>query len=955
MKSTKRIHTMYNFKTLVSCFVLISLIACNAEQSISEPKWPETTNETKPWTRWWWHGSAVNDSELTANMEEIQANGIGGLEITPIYGVKGYEDESLVFQSDEWMKAFEHTLEEAQRLDLGIDLANASGWPFGGQWVQADDACKNLQFKQYRLKEGQRLKEKIEYIQEPLIRAVGHRVDIKDVKFPISSNKNLQELALDQIRFEKPLPLQTLMAYNDAGKTIELTDNVSEDGTLNWEAPAGTWKLYAVFEGWHGKMVERAGQGGEGNVIDHFSEEATLNFLKDFDDQSTDVDISSLRAFFNDSYEVDDARGESNWTSLFFEEFQNRRGYDLKENLPALFGNDSEEMNSRVLCDYRETISDLLLDRFTVVWADWAKKHGAGIRNQAHGSPANILDLYEASDIPETEGTSPMRIKMATSAGHVSGKPLIACEAATWLDEHFLSNLSKVKENLDRYLSHGVNHIVYHGTPYSPQAEEWPGWQFYAAVHFAPTNTWWTDLKTVNEYITRCQSFMQKSAPANDILLYFPIYDTWSEKGRSMLPHFGKPVEPLTKELSEMLLAKGYSFDYISDKQIQKLETENQLIKSPGANYKTILIPACEYMPVATMEKILELAAAGANIVVQEHLPVDVPGLADLKKRQDNYEQLVSSLEFEMNDGVLESALGNGKVLKGKHVEELMSATNIYPEAMAELGLWVNRVNRAEGTCYFISNWSGQPIDQWVTVQSSGQTAVWFDPMHEKMGTAAVQKTNDSQSKVYLQLQPGESLILQWYPSAVELEEYPIWDAPAQQTVLDGDWTVTFEKGGPSLPETYTTNQLGSWTMKSDELEKFSGTASYKTSFAKPDADAQAFLLNLGEVHESAVVYLNGESLGTLVGPEFQLEIDSSLIKDNNELELKVTNLMANRMIDMDKRGVNYKKFYNINFAAHSRENVGDDGLFTAAHWSPLPSGLVGPVSLSAIQIKELK
>ena len=567
--------------------ILYILTSCQS-QTVS---WPEITNETKPWTRWWWHGSAVNPTELTANMEELEKAGFGGLEITPIYDVKGKEDLSISFQSPEWMDVFQHTLNEGKHIGLGIDLANASGWPFGGPWIQADDACKNVQYKQYTLKQGQSLKEKIEFIQQPLVRAVGHHVDISQVKFPISSNSNLQELALDQVRFEKTLPLQTLMAYSDTGLSLDITDKVLEDGTLDWTAPYGEWKLYAVFQGWHGKMVERAGTGGEGNVIDHFSEQAAKKFLKVFDDEAKGIDLSGLRAFFNDSYEVDDAWGESNWTPLFFHEFQAKRGYDLKQQLPALFGYDSEDKNNRVLCDFRETISDLLLERFTVVWADWAKNHGAQIRNQAHGSPANILDLYEASDIPETEGTNPMRLKMATSAGHVAGKPLIACEAATWLDEHFLSSLSDAKQNFDRYLAHGVNHIVYHGTPYSPQNDEWPGWMFYAAVHFAPTNPFWEDLKTLNKYITNCQSFMQNSTPGNDILLYFPIYDTWSEKGHSMLHHFGKSVENLTKELSEMLLAKGYTFDYISDKQIQKLTVEQNLLKAPGANYKTILIP----------------------------------------------------------------------------------------------------------------------------------------------------------------------------------------------------------------------------------------------------------------------------------------------------------------------------------------------------------------------------
>lgn len=932
-------------------FMFLAFVGINGCQQAQTVSWPDKNNETQPWTRWWWHGSTVNPNDLTANMEELKNAGFGGVEITPIYDVKGYEDQVISFQSAEWMDVFAHTLKEGQRLGLGIDLANASGWPFGGPWIQAEDACKNVQFKLYTLKGGQKLKEKISFLQEPIVRAVGHRVDISEVKFPISSNTNLQELALDQIRFKTELPLQAIIAYNNSGVTLDLTAKILPDGTLDWQAPEGDWKLYAVFQGWHGKMVERAGKGGEGNVIDHFSDAAAKNFLKVFDDESKGMDLSGLRAFFNDSYEVDDAQGESNWTPLFFNEFQNRRGYDLKQYLPALFGNDSEEMNSRVLCDFRETISDLLLDNFTKVWADWAKTHGAIIRNQAHGSPANILDLYEASDIPETEGTDPMRLKMATSAGHVSGKPLIACEAATWLDEHFLSNLSAIKQNVDRYLAHGVNHIVYHGTPYSPKAEEWPGWMFYASVHFAPTNPWWNDLKTINQYVTNCQSFMQHSKPANDILLYFPIYNSWSEKGRSMLMHFGGSRESLTKELSEMLLAKGYTFDYISDKQIQKLTVENKQIKAPGANYKTILVPDCKYIPLETMQQLMRLSKSGANILFQNKLPVDVPGLANLNDRQKEYETLIKSIHFEDKESLSIAELGDGKMLRSAQIEKLLAGVQVLPEEMAVLGLWFNRVNRTEGTCYFITNWSDKKIDQWITIQSSGKQAAWFNPMNNNIGKAKIEKQNNQQSTVYLQINPGETLILQWYPSEINLTAYPLWLISGEKNVLQGEWDISFVNGGPTIPESYKSIELQSWTKKSIELSKFSGTASYKTSFVKPTGNAPAYLLNLGKVCESAVVYLNGEKSATLTGPVFQLTIDSNLLKETNELEIQVTNLMANRIIDLDKRGVNYKKFYNINFAARKRENMDKDGIFTAINWEPLESGLIGPVSFIPLEV----
>jgi len=959
MTKNKTLQKPGSARLLMAACLLLFLSSCLNKANGPKPEWPQISKETKPWTRWWWHGSAVNPDDLTANLKDLDQAGFGGVEITPIYGVKGFEKQSIAFESPEWMKMLGYTLKEGKRLGLGVDLSNASGWPFGGPWIQAEDACKDVHFKQYALTGGKQLREKVEYIQEPLVRAVGHQVDIRAVKFPISSNPDLQELALDQVRFEKPLPLQALMAYGSSGEILDLTGQVKPDGTLDWKAPAGNWKLYAVFQGWHGKQVERAGKGGEGNVIDHFSGKAVRKFLSKFDENSKDLDLSGLRAFFNDSYEVDDAQGEADWTPEFFAEFQKRRGYDLHRFLPALCGNDSEEMNSRVLCDYRETISDLLLDRFTKTWAAWAKTHHAVIRNQAHGSPASILDLYAASDIPETEGTDVMRIKMAASAGHVSGKPLISCEAATWLDEHFKADLSMVKQNLDRYLANGVNHVVYHGTPYSPKSEEWPGWLFYAAVNFAPSNSWWPELKAINEYVTNSQSFLQKSIPDNDFLLYFPIYDTWSEKGTERLPHFGEGQEKLTRELSETLLRKGYLFDYISDRQIRNLTAGGSRIKARGGNYKTIVIPSCEYMPLETMKKLVDMAKAGITVIFQDTLPVDVPGLADLKERQKAYEDLVRSVRFSKVEDVSVGSIGKGQLLLGNQVEDLLSLVDIFPEELAASGVWFNRVKRAEGTCYFISNWSGKKVDQWVTIQSQATQAAWFDPMNKRMGKAQLEGLTDRQSLVYLQLDPGETLILQCYPYNIDLEDYPVWEEPTKKTALTGEWTVSFILGGPVLPDSFKTTDLQSWTDYSGELsgdlKKFSGTASYRISFDKPDEDALAWELDLGKVCVAASVYLNGQKLGTLVGPEYKLNIDSSLLKATNELEVRVSNLMANRIIDMDQKGVNYKKFYNVNFAAHDRSNVGKDGLFTAANWEPLESGLIGPVTLAPLHLKEVK
>src|SRR5690606_15851624 len=226
----------------------------------------------------------------------------------------------------------------------------------------------------------------------------------------------------------------------------------------------------------------------------------------------------------------------------------------------------------RVLSDYRETIADLLLANYTETWREWAASNGALIRNQAHGSPANILDLYAATDIPEIEGTDLLRIKFASSAAHVTGKPLVSSESATWLNEHFQSTLGDVKKAIDLFLLGGVNHTFYHGANYTPKDDPWPGWLFYAAVHFTPNNPFWADFGKLNNYVARVQSFMQQGEPSNDVLLYLPIYDAYAKPGQALLQHFDgieKGFRDTPFEGTAMLLEeRGYHFDFISDKQL---------------------------------------------------------------------------------------------------------------------------------------------------------------------------------------------------------------------------------------------------------------------------------------------------------------------------------------------------------------------------------------------------
>ncbi|MEP6949419.1 MAG: glycosyl hydrolase [Ginsengibacter sp.] len=922
-------------------------------------KWPAISEQTKPWARWWWPGSEVNKNDLKTVMQQYHDAGLGGLELTPIYGVQGEEGQYISFLSAKWMEMFDYTLKEGKQLKLGIDLANATGWPFGGPWIGDEDACKDMVYKTYALSSGESLKDTIQYIQQPLLRTEHPiKATINDILQPVSANKNLQALAIAQIKFKRPLPLQVLMAYSDAGDTIDVTNKVNKDGILNWTAPKGNWKLYALFMGWHGKQVERAAPGGEGNVIDHFSSSALDHYLNRFDKAFQGHDLSGLRGFFNDSYEVDDAVGQSNYTPLLFEEFKKRRGYDLKNLLPELFNKTPTEKSNRILCDYRMTIDELILNNFTKEWYKWAHSKNKIVRNQSHGSPANTLDLYGVVDIPETEGTEILRIRSAPSASHVMGKQLASSESATWLNEHFISTLSDVKKALDVYFIGGVNHIVYHGTAYSPPSETWPGRLFYASVEFTQANPFWNNFSALNQYVARTQSFLQQGKADNDVLLYFPVYDKYSEPGRDLLLHFdgmkpgfnGTPFELAADTMEQ----KGYAFDYISDRQILNLKIPGNKIETGGTSYQTIILPGCKFMKAETLQKLFDLADKGATILVYKNLPTEVPGYGQLKQHEEVFQKLIDRLNFvSSNYSAVQSAtIGEGRFLISDDLRQLLKHASVRREEMTDKNLQFARRKNADGSeFYFIANRGDQPINEWVTLQTKASGVSLYNPMNADSGVARFKKNNKGFIKVLLQLNPDESIIVEASSKAINGNAFPYIKTKSAPVEINGKWTLQFTNGGLSLPASVTMEQLKPWTgLNDNSYQIFSGTASYSVHFKNPSGKSTQYLLKLGKVDESAQVFVNGKKIATLIGPVFSCKLNRNDLKDDNLLEIKVSNSMANRIIDLDKRRVFWKKFNNINFAAKLPQDRDAMGLFDASNWQPRVSGLEGPVTLTEIE-----
>jgi hypothetical protein len=856
-------------------------------------EWPEITQTALPWTRWWWHGSAVDEENLTRCLEQYADAGMGGVEITCIYGVKGTKDRQLRYLSPEWIDAVAYAAKEAKRLGMGVDLPPGSGWRMGGPRVPLEDT--NAVFM-----------------------------------------------------LAKP---QALVAYGPNGETIDLTGKLLVEGTPPLKLPPEwqTWTIYSLSEQSNREQVKRPAPGGKGFNINPFNRDSVVHFLDDFAKRTADLPKDAIRASFHDSFEY-----EGNWSKSFLTKFAENRGYRLEEHLPALAGQGDRDTIARVKSDYRETMSDLVLDELIVPWVEWAHEHGQLARNQAHGSPGNWLDLYAACDIPETESfgslaskdANPLVQKFASSAAHVAGRKLVASESCTWLDQHFTETLAEIKERLDRQMLAGINHVFYHGTAYSPEDAEWPGWLFYASTQLNPQNPIWRDLPALNAYVARCQAMLQAGEPANDALIYWPIHDVWhSPRGMrtDLRVHnsdrwfLNEPIGKVAKELDE----SGVSFDYISDAQVQQCEVNGGRIKTPASSYQAILIPDAEFMPAETLEKLCELAKGGAKVLFYKSLPESAPGMQTDKKKQ-----------------AFASALSETKnlVAVGKDVNELVEQAGASPEPFhSETALRSILRKVDNGWCYLLKNPNDENFDGFIAVKESWNGVALMDAL-----TGSVGKPEISEKKFRVQIPAGETLFVRLFDEEVDAAPWKYIERTGEPVAVDGNWKVGFIAGGPEAPESFQISKspspspspeyrgggLRSWTeLAGNAGETFAGTAAYEISLAPPDGPGE-YLLSLGTVADSARVFLNGEELGVLFVPPFQIPVE--LKQGENKLRVDVTNVAINRIRDLDRRKVKWQIFDDINFVGIDFKDNKYVPLNTA-EWPVREAGLLGPVTLTPL------
>lgn len=832
--------------------------------------------EARPMMRWWWFGPAVDEAEIDREIRAMKAGGFGGFEVQPVYPLSPDDPAKGVrnrpWLSDDFIAALRHAARTAQAEGMRIDVTGGSGWPFGGPHVPVTQAAMNIRM----------------------------------VRVPVAAGAT--DVAMPALG-----PGETLVSARIGAEMLPI-------GGLRVKVPASDApREELVFvAGRTGQQVKRAAIGAEGYVLDHLDGAAVAHHLETAGERllSAFAGMAPPYAFFSDSLE---SYGSS-WTGDLPAEFARRRGYDLVPHLPALFLDMPK--SAAVRFDWARTLAELTGERYLSAIDAWTKRHGTRFRVQAYGTPPTFLSGNARVALPEGEGANWREFtstRWATSGAHLYAKPVVSSEAWTWLHSpSWAATPLDMKVEADRHFLQGVNQLVGHGWPYSPPGAGEPGWAFYAAAALNDRNPWYGAMPALTRYLQRASHLLRLGEPANAVAIYLPTEDVLA----AMQPQAASVNDAVTHRLPESVVTQvldaGHGFDFV----------DAQAIAAPGFRHRVLVLPRLERIDPQAYVAIERWVRKGGTLIAIDRLPNSAGGLRDEAARA-----AVRRLSQRMRATIVgEGELG--PALARAAVPDVRLAA---PDP--NLG-FVHR-KLSEGDLYFVANTGNRRLRTSARFASDRGNGAWWDAMTGKRWAAG-------SGDIAVELAPYEARFLMFGAA----QSVGTARAPESTRTLTGIWRVQFPGRAERMLE-----KPRSWA-EDPETRFFSGTVTYRLRFDAAPAAGKCAALDFGEgvpraeapggrssrpvaaidapVRDTAIVRLNGRTVGTVFAPPYRIEVGQALRQGENLLEIEVSNTMLNRLAGQaptDLRLLTAR--YGERFQNQDQGKI-----------APQPSGLLGPVSL---------
>ncbi|MDU1903153.1 MAG: glycosyl hydrolase [Dysgonomonas sp.] len=758
---------------------------------------------------------------------------------------------------------------------------------------------------------------------------------------------------------------------------IDISRYVDNNGNLNWKAPKGNWSILRMG---HTATGYDNGTGGKGSGLecDKFNPEAIKLQFDSWFGKAVEVageDLASrvLKIFHVDSWEC----GSQNWSSNFRDEFRIRRGYDIYNFLPVIAGIpiESVEVSERVLYDVRQTISELVVDKFYATLK--AEANAKGCQFSAENvSPTMMSDgmmHFRNTDIPMGEYwyQSPTHDKMndildAISGAHIYGKNIIPAEAFTQLRMLFDEHPAMLKTLQDRNYSFGINRLSYHVYGLNPWLDRKPGMTLDGiGLYFQRDQTWWRLGKAWVDYAQRCHALLQFGKPVVDIAVFtgeeFPRRSLLPDRLVPYLPgifgkekvewekrrmaNVGEPtqVKPVGVTHSANIFdpkdwvnpLRGYAYDsFNADALLNLAKVENGRIVLPdGMSYGALVIPAKhamqpnpERMSVEVAQKLQEFLEQGATILMKE-FPTQTLGYVEKNNKPEIDKSKFVSLPY------------TDQTFDKIGIERDFIVTENSSEYAKDIVYAHRQGNGVD--IYFISNQKEVPCDVNVSLRATGRIPELWNPINGEIVTDINWQSINNTTNLNLHLDEGESVFIVLQTPTDKKSSQARLTRVLSPVTINTPWTVDFDEKMRGSKESITFDKLTDWSENdNDQIKYYSGEAVYQNSFNLKLENNTRYYLEIDNVYNLAEVKVNGKSCGTIWTKPYRVEITDAVKNGNNSLEITIANTWANRILG-DELGIEKEESKKIWTNAR---------YYNMREKTLVKSGLVGSVKITSYQ-----
>ncbi|NOX64212.1 MAG: hypothetical protein GXO85_00090 [Chlorobi bacterium] len=786
----------------------------------------------RPRVFWWWLNSYIDKQGVTKDLEEMKKQGIGGALIFDASAVDRWARDDVKsvpvgppFMSSKWREVFRHALKEATRLNLELGVSMTSGFNAGGPWVTPEYGQQELVWSELVLDGPMQFSGKLPFPSGPIYDNNGNLLkygemkvdnnlildksgkplyyrDIKVLAMPLpqavkSNLRNKIKQKLPQSRL-KHWALKSVHSFDypeDKGFLFDtvydnvpdipgepdvllqsiqdVTKRIDDKGNLIWKVPKGKWLILRFGYTNTGVMLQATNPKNKGLAMDHLSAEAANRHFAEIGTKIVEdvagADGKSLKYLYLDSWEVRIA----NWTPKFFEEFRNRRGYDMTPYLPVLAGRivENREVSNRFLHDYRKTIGDCIADNYYGQFRKIANQHGLEFRAEMATTPipVDMLKCLGRTDVPVSEFWAEtdskegrnkpwerMFGKQAASAAHIYGLRFVAAEALTVIQKHWEAGPFELKRTVDQSFCSGINSLLIHTFTHSPQDVGLPGYEYFAGTHFNPQITWWKQAHAFTDYIGRSQFLLQQGNFVADVCFY---------QG-DQIPNFVpmKHVDPK--------LGYGYDYDVVNSEVILKRMSvrDGKIVLPDGMQYRLMVLPDKNVIDPNVLRKLGKLIRDGATVVGQK--PIKAYGLTNYPESDSLISNLADSI-WGSCDGknIKEQQFGKGKIIWGKTPREILLSMDIPPDFeyksqfkdtkldYIHRSVTVDPTNNIE--IYFITNLKKRWENVELTFRVKNMVPEVWDPETGKMRVAELYTVINNRTVIPISLSPlGSTFIV---------------------------------------------------------------------------------------------------------------------------------------------------------------------------------------------------